>query len=323
MRSSEDVSRETGRLGLALKVLAGMIVALMALGAGVRTMNAGLACPDWPLCFGAVIPRFHLGVYFEFIHRAYAGIVSLVYFACVVWIFRARGTPLAARALAIGGVFLLGLQILMGAWTVLKQLKSIVVTSHLMLATLLFSCVLWMAFLVSPREEAESRGAHGPLWLRVALVIFPIAILLQMTLGGLVASTYAGSVCVDFPLCNGQWAPTFQGAIGQQVMHRFGAYAVVVLAFAIAGAVWVNRREPWAGASLRRASEVAAGVAFAQMCIGIANLVLYIPPGMTVLHQTGAVATLAAAYRMAWLAWVGDEAAAADAVVSRSTARTT
>jgi cytochrome c oxidase assembly protein subunit 15 len=30
---------------------------LMALGSATRVMNAGLACPDWPLCYGELVPR--------------------------------------------------------------------------------------------------------------------------------------------------------------------------------------------------------------------------------------------------------------------------
>lgn len=38
---------------------------LIVLGALVRAHEAGLACPDWPLCFGEFVPAFDLRVAFE------------------------------------------------------------------------------------------------------------------------------------------------------------------------------------------------------------------------------------------------------------------
>ena len=70
-----------------ISVLIFLTLDLMLLGAGVRTMDAGLACPDWPLCFGKVIPDYHFGVYLEFLHRAIAGLVSLIFFPCLIYVF--------------------------------------------------------------------------------------------------------------------------------------------------------------------------------------------------------------------------------------------
>jgi cytochrome c oxidase assembly protein subunit 15 len=35
---------------------------LLVFGASVRVHGAGLACPDWPLCFGEVIPTLNFEV---------------------------------------------------------------------------------------------------------------------------------------------------------------------------------------------------------------------------------------------------------------------
>src|SRR5437868_552546 len=99
-----------------LKVFKLLIVAtigLMALGAGVRAMGAGLSCPDWPLCFGKVIPDFHVGVYFEFIHRAYAGLVSLTFVTCLLLLLRNPRVPRSVKRLGLFAAFVLIMQIVM------------------------------------------------------------------------------------------------------------------------------------------------------------------------------------------------------------------
>ncbi len=65
-----DLLVEERRFSTVLGWLIFLVVDLMVLGAAVRAFDAGLTCPDWPLCFGNVVPAFHWGVYFEFIHRS-------------------------------------------------------------------------------------------------------------------------------------------------------------------------------------------------------------------------------------------------------------
>lgn len=284
------------RFAIALRVLIVMIVGLMALGAGVRTMNAGLACPDWPLCFGKVIPDFHVGVYFEFIHRAYAGTVSLLFFAICIYAFLSRWVSRSAKWFAGAAVFVLLLQILMGGLTVLKLLRVGIVTSHLMLATTFYVCVLWISFLSVPGIE-KSRVAL-PRYLRYFTGILPVAVFGQMFLGGLVASSYAGLVCVDFPTCNGQWIPTLEGPIGLQVMHRFGAYLVAFLILSVGTFMHLRRHEPWMTGQLKRLIILMQVLVLTQICIGVANLKFFIPPSVTVLHQSVAVILLGLSFRL-------------------------
>ena len=36
------------------------IIALIGIGSATRVMEAGLACPDWPLCYGTFLPLTHM-----------------------------------------------------------------------------------------------------------------------------------------------------------------------------------------------------------------------------------------------------------------------
>ena len=284
-----------------LVVLIFATVGLMALGAGVRTMRAGLSCPDWPLCFGKVIPDFHVGVWFEFVHRAYAGIVALLFLGAVIWAWRSREVPrLAKWASVVSGVFLT-LQILMGALTVLWLVKALVVTTHLLLATVFLTGLLVMLVAVQLKLHPLKWSTPAPFWLRTLSLAMPFLIFIQIAIGGLVASTYSGSVCVDWPLCNGQWVPTWSGAIGLQIIHRFVAYGLTALILGMSLFAW---RSSFLQPSWKKSLHLQSVVVLAQLICGIANLILYIPPSVTVLHQSLALALFASSLWVATRAYL-------------------
>jgi cytochrome c oxidase assembly protein subunit 15 len=288
------------KLILSLRVLLVMIIGLMALGAAVRTMNAGLSCPDWPLCFGKVIPDFHPAVWFEFVHRAYAGAVSLVFLGVCAFVLISKRTKRITKIAAGFGVFFLFMQIAAGALTVLLLVKWFTVTSHLMLATLFFCSVL--AMLLSEGPYVDLKSSPAPRALKWVSGVLAFGVFFQIFLGGIVASTYAGSVCVDWPLCNGQWVPTWAGAIGHQIAHRFLAYALAVSFAAFTAVIQSFASAPWMTRQFIFWSRVAAAIVFVQVGIGIANLVLYIPPTVTVVHQSVAILLLATSLRIFQLA---------------------
>ncbi len=66
---------------------------LISLGAIVRLNGAGLACPDWPLCYGAVTSLTDVvtpapagvGIALEVGHRYVAGLLGVLILALCVW----------------------------------------------------------------------------------------------------------------------------------------------------------------------------------------------------------------------------------------------
>ena len=80
--------RPGARLALGFQFLVVLPFCLIVLGALVRANGAGLACPDWPLCFGEFIPRFDFKIAFEWGHRVLAGSVGIVFIALAGWTLR-------------------------------------------------------------------------------------------------------------------------------------------------------------------------------------------------------------------------------------------
>lgn len=282
------------------------ILGLMALGAGVRAMNAGLACPDWPLCFGDFIPDYHPEVYFEFLHRAYAGLISLALLYFNVRILRSGigGKPM--RRLIIFSFLLLSLQVVMGGLTVLLILKDYVVMTHLTLGTALFLTVGWMNWSLRAnlgmykKDKAFNSTLSGPTLkkIKIATLTLFVVLVLQVLLGAKVAATYAANVCPTFPLCHGQWFPTFFGQIGAQVLHRLGAYITLL---SVVGFYLALR---WSGYSgrLRTYARILVSLVLVQFVLGIANVLFGTPPIITVLHLAVAGLIVATGLWQAFLA---------------------
>ena len=62
--------------------------ALVTLGGVVHNTESSLACPDWPLCFGQVMPEMEGGVAIEHSHRLLATLVVLGVLLLVLGIVR-------------------------------------------------------------------------------------------------------------------------------------------------------------------------------------------------------------------------------------------
>ncbi len=268
-----------------LNVLVFLTFDLMLLGAGVRTMDAGLTCPDWPLCFGKTIPDYHFGVYLEFIHRVIAGLVGIVYLLFFVQVWR-KPELRKLRILSWVGLFFLVAQIIMGGLTVLKVLDAYIVTMHLTLATAFLLTLYFMKknLAFNPVTASELKDSKISRAFRLNLVLGIVFVVVQIILGGLVAATYSGLVCIDFPTCNGEYFPTMQGPIGIQVMHRFGAYWLSLLILSIFTFSVFAARKMGLRQRHRRLGVALFFLVCTQIFVGVMNLKYLMPAALSVFH---------------------------------------
>src|SRR5262245_57976433 len=164
--------RITAQLGLATVVL---MFGLIVLGSVVRTTGSGLACPDWPLCEGRLIPRLQFNVLIEWFHRLFALLASVLLFATVAWVLVHADARARLGGLAGLAVLLLFVQVLLGALTVWKLLSPSVVSSHLAVALLLFVTMLMLTLVARtgvhaapPPVEARPAGLLATLGITTA-----------------------------------------------------------------------------------------------------------------------------------------------------------
>lgn len=275
-------ARSTRPLALGFFGLCGATFLLIVLGALVRAHGAGLACPDWPLCFGNLVPAFDLRVGFEWTHRVVAGSVALGFAGLALGVLRQPAARAACRGWLALAALLLALQIALGALTVLRLLASWTVTSHLLVGNAFDACLLLIGLRLShaPAATGPTAPAGSERWLAATLA----SLTLQLVLGGLVSSRYAGLACPEWPACSaGVFFPSLGGAVGLHLLHRYNGYLLAALLAATA------LRARGRGA-LGRVLALAAGLGMAQIVVGVLNVRLALPVEVTGLHSALAAA---------------------------------
>lgn len=303
-----------------------LTLGVVSLGAFVRLSDAGLGCPDWPGCYGKLTPHHaaeaidaaiaaqpdgpvtHVKAWKEMVHRYFAGTLGMLVLGLAVLAWRRRRDTRGGPGLPLLLLGLIVFQALLGMWTVTQLLKPLVVTAHLLGGMTTLSLLLWLWLRergdAAPGTVARVDHLRGSAILALALVA------IQIALGGWVSSNYAALACTDFPLCQGAWAPAMDFAHGFTVQRDLGETAsgeLLPLA-ALTAIHWTHRVMAliialylaWLISRLLRTPGYAAlGVALAallalQVTLGISNVLLSLPLGLAVAHNTGAALLLAA-----------------------------
>ncbi len=277
--TTQEPSQPSERIRRLVWKIAIATLLLMAVGSATRVMNAGLACPDWPLCYGQLVPskQMNLQVFLEWFHRLDAALIGLsaIALAGLSWWNRCS----LPNWLPWASTFALGLivfQGVLGGLTVTELLRFDIVTAHLGTALLFFTTLLVIGTALMPYKGTGAVGKLPWVGLTAAILVY-----LQSLLGGLVASRWALHQCFGVS----QLCTVMNSHIAGVVPATLATLAVVFMAW----------RTPALHPTLRRLANLAAGLVVLQILLGIATFRLHLQvEPLTVAHQAVGAALLGA-----------------------------
>ena len=212
---------------------------LLVVGGTVHPSGSSLACPDWPTCFGSLVPEMKGAVFFEHGHRLVATLVGAMTWTVAVCLWRSRPADRALRWLGVLAAFLVLLQGVLGGVTVIYRLPVVVSTAHLGLALVFFGLQVYLCFAARPDARPPVVRGEPARQTRIAFMVGAGAVYAQVILGAYLRHTGAGYACTDIPFCQGElWPDLVWGQL--HMVHRM--VGVLLLPVLCGVSVYAARR---------------------------------------------------------------------------------
>ena len=250
---------------------------LIFLGGQVKSHEAGLSVPDWPLTYNENpitfgISKWTGGIFHEHFHRLFAGGVALltvVLAGLLYW----KEPRVWMVLLGVGAVFAVLLQAVLGGMTVIYHLPVLVSSAHAILAqTFLLITIIICYGLSRERSRRVERVRHGAPETATSLKVGALCLIGvvygQLFLGALMRHTESGLAIPDFPTTAGKVLPVVgetelawindwrfehtdslgaqlpdvtMGQVAIHLAHRGGAVVVTLLIVGLAVSAWRRR----------------------------------------------------------------------------------
>ncbi len=266
---------------------------------------------------GMTLAEFRTIYWWEWGHRQLGRVTGLVWAAGFLFFLATRRIPAGWTGRLLLPGILGGAQGAIGWWMVSSGLSgdmldvaSYRLAVHLGLAFVILGIIAWQVMLLGRSEAGllQARRMRDARLLSAATGLMHLAFL-QILLGALVAGIDAGRTFNDWPGMAGQffppaafdlepvWRNFMENAGLVQFMHRIAGYLLLVLGIAF----WLRARRS-GNKAIRGAFTAVLAMLVLQLLLGIMTVLYVAPPGLSILHQVGAMLLFVLILRARFLA---------------------
>jgi protoheme IX farnesyltransferase len=267
---------------------------LIVIGGIVRVTGSGLGCPDWPTCYGRLLPPPQIEAQIEFSHRFWASAVtSPLILLSAFWAWRRFKSIRLIWQPLFWSLPILLLQGLLGAVVVVRELPPALVALHLGTAFLLLALLITAAVTAFARHRSAAQPDRLTFKSRFARLSLGglIGIFVILVSGAFTAASGATYACSGWPLCNGEWLPSHPlGWI--HMLHRVLVGLMAVHMLLLLRAAWRTQRN---SRGVLSAATLLVVLYYSQILVGAFKVSTQFPIVLLGLH----VATAAAVWALA------------------------
>lgn len=283
MSGTSVMDRRVLRVGL-IAVIA--VYFLILVGGTVRATGAGMGCPDWPLCFGQLIPPTHESqlppnwretyadrgydkapfdatkTWIEYVNRLVGASIGILIigFVAVTARFRKIDPPVFwAAVFALVAVALNGW---LGSRVVASNLKPVMISLHMAGAFLVQMALIYATTRAGRHRLSMEISGVLPAWFRKLLLFTVVALLVQIISGLQIRESIDLISRSATDLERTQWL-----ALAPAIFYFHRSFSWIILALAVF-MTWKVLRGPLRKTALGNAAYGLVGLVVFEMLLG-------------------------------------------------------
>lgn len=295
------------------KVSVGAVLFLILVGGIVRSTGSGMGCPDWPKCFGLIVPpsdvseipveffASHPGystqefnafqTWTEYINRLIGALIGLFMFATAVLSLGFWRRDKRIVILSVAAMLMTGFEAWLGKIVVDRHLEGGMVTIHMLVAMLILATLITAVYLAAGHKGSNQARKPSGLprhfaWLGFALTTLT---LVQILLGTQVREeidVIAASMGYEG---RENWVASLGG--------YYAFHKVIWILVAGLAVVWVrNILSQVKSSAVKTLAWIVLGSLFAEVLLGLVLGNFALPPYLQPLHLLVAAILFAAEF---------------------------